>query len=94
MVQVPHRDGHDDNFDPTNGYVSVAGEVDRQTGTLRIPTMVQLPDKPHSLAPQAVHSNCRGLPGPALTETCRETEDDPETMKWADRADSLAALRY
>ncbi|KAL3831443.1 hypothetical protein ACJMK2_023194 [Sinanodonta woodiana] len=53
---APYRD-YDNIVDPTSGFVSAGGDVDRNTGHLKIRSLAQLSDTPQSSEPKKKHSD-------------------------------------
>ena len=60
-AEAPYRD-YDNIVDPTSGFVSAGGDVDRNTGHQKIRSLVQLSDTPHSKAPKAKDSDRKHEP--------------------------------
>jgi hypothetical protein len=65
----------DNIIDPVSGFVSVAGDIDRNTGHLHVLSMVQLNTTPQSRAPQEINSIRAGHRS-APPETQRISEQD------------------
>lgn len=55
-AEAPYRD-YDNIVDPTSGFVSAGGDVDRNTGHRKIRSLVQLSDTPQAQAPQVKDSD-------------------------------------
>ncbi len=66
----------DNIIDPVSGFVSIAGDKDRNTGHTRINSLVQLTHTPQSGTPQGKNSIRKHLEA-APPETQRFTENDP-----------------
>ena len=82
----------DGAIDPVSGFVSVAGDVDRNTGHTRIRPMVQLNVTPQSYNPRDLNSIRMYESAPP--ETRRQTERDPGTpYVWSGRKVLDSALR-
>ena len=83
----------DNILDPLCGFVSIAGDVDRNTGHTRINSLVQLTKTPQSGTPQEKNSIRAHIPA-APPETKRYTENDPGTpYNWNSRKMSDATIR-
>ena len=68
----------DNSIDPVAGFVSICGDIDRQTGHDHIRSLVQLEHTPHSSTPQQRNS-IRLDHSAAPPETRRLRESDPGT---------------
>lgn len=74
-LKAPHR-AYDNLIDPTSGFVSAGGDIDRDTGHTRIESLAQLNKTPQSTTPQTQHMiqknklaaslelNCNGIWSP------------------------------
>ena len=82
----------DNIIDPTSGFVSVAGDVDRNTGHMKIHPMAANPTTPQAMAPQDQHL-IRPFDS-APPELRRKSENEPGTpYSWNSRKVSDAKLR-
>ncbi len=73
-AMAPYR-GCDSHIDPISGFVSAAGDVERNTGHTKIPSLVQLNDTPQSVVPQNINSVRLSTSAPP--ELQRSSERDP-----------------
>ncbi|XP_074659641.1 protein SPMIP7-like [Tubulanus polymorphus] len=91
-VPAPFR-SFDNIVDPVSGFVSIGGDVDRDTGVRRIKSLVQLNRTPQNVVPREIHSIRKSMPS-APPETNREREwDPPAPYLWNSRAVSDEAIR-
>ena len=89
---APYR-SFDNIIDPVSGFVSIGGDMDRQTNVKRIPCLVQLNHTPQSMVPQHVNSIRKNMHS-APPETNRLTEwDPPAPYAWNSRKVSERAIR-
>ncbi|ESP04315.1 hypothetical protein LOTGIDRAFT_204975 [Lottia gigantea] len=90
-VPAPHR-GYDNIIDPTTGFVSAGGDLDRETGHKKIETLVQLNDKPQSSEPKTKTPLSPGsVPAPGLHRSVTYHPGAPS--KWNSRKISDSWIR-
>ncbi|KAK6166716.1 hypothetical protein SNE40_023347 [Patella caerulea] len=91
QVAAPHR-SYDNIIDPTTGFVSAGGDLDRGTGHSKIDTLVQNNDKPNASIPQTkTPRSTTAIPAPGLHRSMTYVPGAP--TKWNSRKISDAWIR-